>query len=229
MKALVLAAGRGERMRPLTDELPKPLLPVAGRPLIAHQLAALSRAGIHDVVINLSWLGGKIRAALGDGARWGVRIVYSDEGESALETGGGMFNALKLLSPGAFLVVNGDIWSDYDLRRLSLDRDALARIVLVKNPAHHPQGDFALEGESVVESNTNRLTYSGIGLYRPELFAGAKAGKFPLRPLLERAIAEGRLRGERYEGAWWDVGTVTRLHELDSWLSARAVPQGSPP
>src|SRR3984885_2130399 len=187
MKALVLAAGRGERMRPLTDKVPKPLLLVAGRPLIAYPLEALARAGIRDVVINLSWLGERIRAALGDGARYGLRISYSDEGAEALETGGGIFNALRLLGPDAFLVVNGDTWTDFDFRTLLLDPEvdgaALARIVLVRNPEHHPQGDFGLEGDRVVERATDRLTYSGIGIYRPELFAGSEPGKFPLRPL----------------------------------------------
>ncbi len=190
MKALVLAAGRGERMRPLTDRVPKPLLPVAGRPLIAYHLDALARAGVRDVVINVSWLGERIRAALGDGARYGVRIAYSDEGAQALETGGGIRNALPLLGREAFLVVNGDTWSDFDFRTLTLDPEvdgaALARLVLVENPAHHRHGDFGLEGDRIVERATARLTYSGIGIYRPELFAGSQPGKFPLKPLLER-------------------------------------------
>jgi len=226
MKALVLAAGRGERMRPLTDVVPKPLLPVAGRPLIAYHLEALARAGIFDIVINLAWLGERLRAALGDGGRYGVRIRYSDEGAQALETGGGIFNALPLLGPGAFFVVNGDVWSDFDWRRLTLDPEvdggAVARLVLVPNPAHHPQGDFALDGDVIVARATERLTYSGIGVYRPEFFAGATPGKFPLLPLLERAIAAGNLRGELYRGQWWDVGTPERLHALDMRLRARA-------
>ena len=226
MKALVLAAGRGERMRPLTDVVPKPLLPVAGRPLIAYHLEALARAGIFDIVINLAWLGELLRAALGDGGRYGVRIRYSDEGAQALETGGGIFNALPLLGPGAFFVVNGDVWSDFDWRRLTLDPEvdggAVARLVLVPNPAHHPQGDFALDGDVIVARATERLTYSGIGVYRPEFFAGATPGKFPLLPLLERAIAAGNLRGELYRGQWWDVGTPERLHALDMRLRARA-------
>jgi len=226
MKALVLAAGRGERMLPLTDLVPKPLLPVAGRPLIAYHLEALARAGIHDVVINLAWLGDRLRAALGDGARYGVRIRYSDEGQDALETGGGIFNALPLLGPGAFVVVNGDTWTDYDLRQLALDADvdagAVARIVLVANPAHNPQGDFGLAGDVVVERATERLTYSGIGIYRPQFFAAAQPGKFPLLPLLKRAIAAGSLRGEHYRGEWWDVGSPERLHALDLRLRTRA-------
>jgi MurNAc alpha-1-phosphate uridylyltransferase len=212
MKALVLAAGRGERMRPLTDIVPKPLLPVAGRPLIAYHLEALARAGM--------------RAALGDGERYGVRIRYSDEGAEALETGGGIFNALPLLGPGAFVVVNGDTWTDFDFRQLTLDPDAdggaVARIVLVGNPAHHRQGDFGLEGDVVVARATDRLTYSGIGIFRPEFFAGQAPGKFPLLPLLQRAIAAGSLRGELFRGEWWDVGSPERLHALDMRLRTRA-------
>jgi MurNAc alpha-1-phosphate uridylyltransferase len=233
MKAMVLAAGRGERMRPLTDKLPKPLLPVAGRPLIAYHLDALARAGIRDVVINLSWLGDRIRSSLGDGARFGVRIAYSDEGAQALESGGGILNALPLLGPGAFLLVNGDTWTDFDFRKLTLDPEvdgaALARIVLVENPAHHPHGDFGLEGDRVVEHATVRLTYSGIGIYRPELFAGSQPGKFALRPVLERAIAAGKLLGERYRGEWWDVGTADRLHNLDMWLRTRLATRAARP
>jgi len=226
VKALVLAAGRGERMRPLTDTVPKPLLPVAGRPLIAYHLEALARAGIRDVVINLAWLGDRLRAALGDGARYGVRIRYSDEGAEALETGGGIFNALPQLGPGSFVVVNGDTWTDFDFRELTLEPDvdggAVARLVLVRNPAHHPQGDFGLEGDVVVERATERLTFSGIGIYRPEFFAGCGPGKFPLLPLLQRAIAAGSVRGELYRGEWWDVGSPERLRALDMRLRSRA-------
>jgi MurNAc alpha-1-phosphate uridylyltransferase len=226
MKALVLAAGRGERMRPLTDKLPKPLLPVAGRPLIAYHLEALARAGIRDVVVNLAWLGERLRAALGDGTRYGVRISYSDEGAAALETGGGIFKALPQLLPGPFLVVNGDIWTDFDFRNLTLDPDvdagAVARLVLVPNPAHHPAGDFALSGDVVVERSAACATFSGIGIYSPELFQGATPGKFPLAPLLKHAIAAGRVRGELYAGEWWDVGSAERLHALDTRLRTRA-------
>jgi MurNAc alpha-1-phosphate uridylyltransferase len=226
MKALVLAAGRGERMRPLTDTVPKPLLLVAGRPLIVYHLEALARAGVRDVVVNLSWLGERLRAALGDGARYGVHIRYSDEGAQALETGGGIFNALPHLAPGAFIVVNGDTWTDFDFRRLSLDADvdgnAVARLVLVPNPPQHPLGDFGLDGDVIVERATERFTFSGIGIYKPQLFEGAKPGKFALLPLLQRAIAAGTLRGEIYRGEWWDVGAPDRLRALDSRLRARA-------
>ncbi|MFO7276797.1 MAG: nucleotidyltransferase family protein [Pseudomonadota bacterium] len=218
MKAIVLAAGRGERMRPLTDTTPKPLLPVADRPLISYHLEALARAGIRDVVINLSWLGDRIRERLGDGAEFGVRISYSDEGPVALETGGGIFRALPLLGPGPFLVVNGDTWTDYDFSRLQLDESADARLVLVPNPPHHPRGDFGLEGDVIVEREHDRFTYAGIGIYRPEFFAGCTDGRFPLLPLLRRAIAAGRLRGELYRGEWLDVGTPERLAALDRRL-----------
>jgi N-acetyl-alpha-D-muramate 1-phosphate uridylyltransferase len=222
MKAMVLAAGRGERLRPITDTMPKPLVPVAGKPLIVYHLEALARADIRDVVINLSWLPDKLRAALGDGAGYGVRITYTDEGPVALETGGGIFNAIQLLGPGPFLVVNGDTFTDLDFGALKAGAEAdtragvLARLVLVPNPTQHPRGDFGLEGDRIVERETGRLTYSGIGVYRPALFAGCKPGKFPLLPLLERAIAAGCLAGELYEGEWHDVGTPQRLAELDA-------------
>jgi MurNAc alpha-1-phosphate uridylyltransferase len=228
MKAMVLAAGRGERLRPITDTVPKPLVRVAGKPLIVYHLEALARAGVRDVVINLSWLAGKVRTALRDGSDYGVRITYTDEGPVALETGGGIFNAIQHLGPAPFLVVNGDTFTDIDLGALQAHADAdtrsgaLARLVLVPNPTQHPQGDFGLEGEQVVERLTGRFTYSGVGVYRPELFAGCTAGKFPLLPLLKRAIAAGRLRGQLHEGEWCDVGTPQRLAELDERVGAGA-------
>ena len=214
-KAIVLAAGRGERLRPITDTLPKPLVPVAGKPLIGYHLHALYRAGVRDVVINLSWLGDRIREELGDGRDYGVRIAYSDEGPVALETGGGIFNALPLLGPEPFLVVNGDVWTDIDFAALMLRDDADASIVFVPNPAHNMRGDFALEGDIVVERDSSRLTYSGVGIFRPEFFAGCSPGKFPLAPLLRRAIAAGRLRGALHRGDWCDIGSPARLAELD--------------
>ena len=211
---MVLAAGRGERMRPLTDKVPKPLLTVGGKPLIVYHLEKLSRLGVKQVVINLAWLGGQIRAALGDGARWGLQIHYSDEGEQALETGGGIFQALPLLGAAPFLVVNADVFTEFDFGAIRIAPEALAQLVLVANPMHHPRGDFALATGRVQEQGGARWTYSGIGLYRPELFAGCSPGKFPLLPLLRRAIAGGRLHGQVFDGSWSDVGSVERLAAL---------------
>lgn len=215
---MVLAAGRGERLRPITDTLPKPLVEVAGKPLIVYHLEALARADVRDVVVNLSWLGDRIRAALGDGSRYGVRIAYSEEGPVPLETGGGIHRALPLLGPDPFLVVNADVWTDLDFSRIpTLEEGAVARLLLAPNPPHHAHGDFGLEGDFVVERETGRFTYTGIGVYRPELFAGCAPGKFPLLPLLKRAIAARRLRGEVYRGEWLDIGSPDRL----AWLDAR--------
>lgn len=230
MKAMILAAGRGERMRPLTDDRPKPLLEVGGRSLLAWHLGALARAGFRDVVINLSWQGAKIPAALGNGESFGLRLHYSDEGSVALETGGGIFRALSLLGPDPFLVVNGDVWSDFDPARAPrLDAQALAALVLVPNPPQHPHGDFGLargaETTNVIDAAevSPRYTYSGIGVYRPEFFADCTDGRFPLLPLLQRAAAQQRLRGVLHQGAWSDVGTPQRLRELDDRLGAAAV------
>jgi MurNAc alpha-1-phosphate uridylyltransferase len=211
---MVLAAGRGERMRPLTDQMPKPLLTVRGKPLIVYHLEKLSRLGVKHVVINLAWLGEQIRAALGDGGQWKLQIHYSDEGAEALETGGGIFQALPWLGPQPFLVVNADVFTDFDFGAMQIAPEALAQLVLVANPMHHPLGDFALISGCVQEQGDARWTYAGIGLYRPELFAGCSAGKFPLLPLLRRAIAARRLHGQVFEGAWSDVGSVERLAAL---------------
>jgi MurNAc alpha-1-phosphate uridylyltransferase len=232
---MVLAAGRGERMRPITDTLPKPLVPVAGKPLIGYHLDRLARAGIRDVVINLSWLGERIRDALGDGRDYGVSIAYSEEGPVPLETGGGIFKALPLLGTGPFLVVNGDTWTDIDYGRLASGNDAKGRLglndganghlVLVANPTHNPRGDFGLEGDVVVERDVDRFTYSGVGVYRPEFFAGCTPGRFPMLPLLKRAIAARLLRGELHRGEWCDVGTPQRLAELDAKVRAELAKQ----
>ncbi len=225
MKAMLLAAGRGERMRPLTDHTAKPLLPVGGKPLIAWHLGALARAGVRDVIINLSWLGSQIRAALGDGQQFGVQIRYSEEGSPPLETGGGILHALPLLGPQPFLVVNGDTFTDIDLGALnsmSLSPAADALLVLVPNPPQHPEGDFMLDGDSVVDRDGPRLTYSGIGVFSPALFAGCTAVRFPLLPLLQRAIAAGRLKGQRHDGRWCDIGTAERLAALDRELAQTA-------
>jgi N-acetyl-alpha-D-muramate 1-phosphate uridylyltransferase len=215
---MLLAAGRGERLRPITDTLPKPLVEIAGKPLIVYHLEALARAGIGEVVINLSWLGERIRATLGDGSRQGVRIAYSEEGPVPLETGGGIYRALPLLGPDPFLVVNSDVWTDIDFSRvLTLEEGVEARLLLAPNPPHHPRGDFGLEGDLVVEREADRFTYTGIGVYRPAFFTGCVPGKFPLLPLLKRAIAARRLRGEVYRGEWLDIGSPERL----AWLDAR--------
>lgn len=214
---MLLAAGRGERLRPLTDTLPKPLVAVAGKPLIVYHLEALAKAEVREVVINLSWLGEQIRAALGDGSRYGVRIAYSEEGPVPLEAGGGIHRALPLLGSGPFLVVNADVWTDMEFTRVPiLDEGADAHLMLAPNPPHHPRGDFGLEGELVVERDTDRYTYTGVGVYRPELFKGCAPGKFPLLPLLKRAIAARRLRGEVYRGEWLDIGSPDRLAALDA-------------
>jgi MurNAc alpha-1-phosphate uridylyltransferase len=220
---MILAAGRGERMRPLTLLRPKPLLEAGGAPLIVHHLRALAAAGFVDVVVNLSWLGDQIREALGDGSRYAVRLHYSDEGPEPLETGGGIFRALPLLGAGPFLVLNGDVSTDVDwssLRECLAPHD-LAHLVLVPNPAHNPNGDFVLERGRIVESAGERLTFSGVGVYRAELFAGCSDGIFKLAPLLRTAALDGRVSGEVHAGKWLDIGTPERLTQLDEHLKQR--------
>jgi MurNAc alpha-1-phosphate uridylyltransferase len=219
--AMILAAGRGERMRPLTDHTPKPLLPVADRPLIVWHIERLARAGIRDLVINHAHLGQQIEQALGDGSRWGVRIRYSAEGEGrALETGGGIRRALPLLGEAPFLVINADVWTDLDPARLYLGAGTLAHLVLVDNPAHHPDGDFHLCNGWLQADGEPRLTYSGIGVYSPSLFADCEPGAFPLAPLLREAIGRGQVSGEHHRGRWIDVGTPQRLDALRAMLEA---------
>ena len=213
-RAMLLAAGRGERMRPLTDQTPKPLLTVRGKPLIVYHLERLACCGVRDIVINLAWLGAQIRGALGDGSAYGVSIRYSDEGSQALETGGGIFQALPWLGNEPFLVINADVYTDVDFGALQIASDAWAQLLLVPNPPHHPGGDFALEHGRVLRQGAPRWTYSGIGLYRPVLFHGCQPGRFALLPLLQRAIARQRLHGQIYTGLWSDVGTVERLEAL---------------
>jgi MurNAc alpha-1-phosphate uridylyltransferase len=202
-------------MRPLTDRMPKPLLPVRGKPLIEYHLERLARAGIERIVINLAWLGGMIRDALGDGARFGVRIDYSDEATGALETGGGIFRALPLLGGDAFLVVNGDVYSDYPFAQARLPPGRDAHLVLVPNPPQHPNGDFGLERGLALPDAAVRYTFSGIAVYRREFFAECVAGAFPLKPLLIRAMSAGRCSAEVYRGPWQDVGTIERLQALN--------------
>ncbi|WPL18835.1 Glucose-1-phosphate thymidylyltransferase [Thiorhodovibrio winogradskyi] len=222
MKAMILAAGRGHRMRPLTDSIPKPLLPVAGKPLIQYQVERLVRAGFCDLVINHAHLGGQIEQALGDGGRFGARIRYSPEGQ-ALETGGGIFKALPLLGPGPFLVTNGDIFSDIDYRAPRLAAGDLATLVLVDNPPQHPQGDFVLGDHGrLCGQGQRRLTFAGVGLYDPALFAHCQPGSFPLAPLLHQAIHQGCAGGYHHRGQWMDVGTPERLARLEQLLTANA-------
>jgi MurNAc alpha-1-phosphate uridylyltransferase len=215
---MILAAGRGERMRPLTDTLPKPLASVRGKPLIVHHLEKLAQLGVQQVVINLAWLGGVLRAALGDGSAWGLSIRYSDEGSQALDVGGGIFRALPWLGQGPFLVVSADIFTALDLRTLTIAPRDLAHLVLVPNPEHHPRGDFELgsDGQLLEPSPpaARPWTYGGIGVFRPELFEGCTPGRFALLPPLRRAMATGRLTGQAYAGLWCNVGTRAQLAAL---------------
>jgi MurNAc alpha-1-phosphate uridylyltransferase len=218
MKAMILAAGRGERMRPLTDHTPKPLLLVRGKPLIAWHIQNLVAAGFTDLVINHAHLGAQLEAALGDGAQFGAQIRYSPE-SVALETAGGIANALPLLGDAPFVVVNGDIFCDYDfaaLRDVDLQNDN-AHLVLVNNPEHHPNGDFYVSNHRVVETaDVPKLTFSGIGLYHPRLFQALTRGNpAPLAPLLRQHIALGKISGEHHQGQWVDVGTPARLAILN--------------
>jgi MurNAc alpha-1-phosphate uridylyltransferase len=234
MRAMILAAGRGERMRPLTDHCPKPLLAAGGKPLIVWHLERLAAAGFQEVVINHAWLGRMIEDALGDGARWGLRIRYSPEA-SALETAGGIVQALPLLAEGdePFLVVNGDVWSDWSPSLARAAADALAQqgaeawLLLVDNPPHHPAGDFRLTPDGRVSDRqapggsdpAAALTFSGTAVYRPSLFHALTPGQpAPLAPLLRAAMGAGRVIGARHDGAWVDVGTPARLAELDQQL-----------
>ena len=230
MKAMILAAGRGERMRPLTDHTPKPLLQVGGKALIVWHIARLRDAGFHDIVINHAHLGDQIEAALGNGAALGVQLAFSPEREGALETAGGIRHALPLLGEQPFLVVNGDIWCDWDFRRaqnISLATNLLAHLVLVKNPLHNLKGDFTLDHGRILSQPTvaaPQLTFSGIGVYHPALFADLPdPAPAKLAPLLRVAADAGRVSGELHAGEWIDVGTPERLHELDARLRQSAI------
>ena len=220
--AMILAAGRGERMRPLTDAMPKPLLQVGGHPLIHYHVAALARAGIDKVVVNLAWLGEQIRDYLQDGARYGVSITYSEEHPAALETAGGIFRALRWLAPGPFLVVNGDIYSDIPYWQLRLSPQADSHLVLVPNPPQHATGDFGLQdGLAVPRSDAvPSYTFAGVGLYRESFFEGCRDGAFPLKPLLLRSMSAGRCTAQLHRGGWEDVGTPARLRALNERLAA---------
>lgn len=227
MKAMILAAGRGKRMAPLTDHCPKPLLPLAGKPLIVYHIEKLVAAGIKDIVINHAWLGEQIEAQLGDGQSFGANIQYSAEPAGGLETGGGVFQALPLLGDEPFLLINGDVWTDWDYRHAlsqSLS-DQLAWLWLVDNPKHHPQGDFALEQQQVLANNdslprSKRYTFSGLSLIHPQLFAHSEAGFFRLAPLLRQAMQAGKVGGALLEARWVDVGTPERLQQLEHQLNS---------
>lgn len=226
MKAMILAAGLGTRMRPLTDDLPKPLLRAGGHSLIEYHILALAAAGVTDIVINLFYLGDKIEAALGDGERYGVRLHYSKE-STRLETAGGIIKALPLLGVESFIVVNGDIWTDYTFDSLpALDPShGLAKLVMVDNALHHPEGDFALLSDghlSACSDGAQRLTFSGISVMHPQLFAGCGSGPAPLAPILRKAMSDGRVLGEHFQGRWWDIGTPERLAKLDAMLSTES-------
>ncbi|WP_376696995.1 N-acetylmuramate alpha-1-phosphate uridylyltransferase MurU [Wenzhouxiangella sp. EGI_FJ10305] len=215
MRAMILAAGRGERLRPLTDNTPKPLIEVGGKPLIVHHLERLAAAGFEDVVINLGWLGGQIAERLEDGRILGLQIRYSQEPPGALETAGGIVEALPLLGEKPFLVVSADVMTDYPFGRLrEIELAGQAHLVLVDNPPHHRVGDFGLESGRVYAGNGKRLTFSGIAVFEPSLFAGLSPGRRPLRPVLEQAIAAGRVGGEHYAGMWADIGTPERLADV---------------
>lgn len=218
MKAMILAAGRGERMRPLTDHTPKPLLQVGGKPLIVWHLERLAAAGFQDIVINHAHLGAQIESALGDGSQWGVCIQYSPE-KIALETAGGIANAMPLLGNAPFLVVNGDVYTDIDFGTLKLVPPNLAHLVMVNNPPQHAAGDFALSSGKLSADGTEKLTFSGIGIYLPSLFASIVRGDAAkLAPLLKAAMAQGLVSGSHHRGAWHDIGTPERLQALDSQL-----------
>ncbi len=239
MKALIFAAGKGERMRPLTERTPKPLLIAGGKPLIAWHLEKLAALGVRDVVVNTAWLAEQFPATLGDGSHWGLRLHYSCEGAEPLETGGGMLHALPLLGDKPFLAINGDIWTDYDFASLPSEPAGLAHLVMVANPAHNAHGDFGLDADGRLDpypdspsSNAlHALTFAGIGVYRFELLSGwravigDKAGanetppRFGLTPLLRAAMARKQVAGEPWQGAWTDVGTPERLAQLDELLS----------
>ena len=221
MRAMILAAGRGERMRPLTDTSPKPLLPAGGKPLIQYHIEALRAAGVRDIVINLAWQGAKLREALSDGSRFDVQLHYSDEGSEALETGGGIFNALQLLGEDPFIVVSGDIWTDFPMQtlRARLTKADVAHFVMAPNPDFHPRGDFVLTDGRVREGEGQRYTYANIAVLTREFFADCRPGKFPLVPVMRRWIREDRVSGELYEGEWRNVGTPAQLNELNAYLA----------
>lgn len=219
MRAMILAAGRGERMGSLTLAHPKPLLTIGGVALIEHHVARLAACGIDQIVINLSYRGAQIRNHLGDGTRFGAAIAYSEEGEPPLETAGGILHALPLLGAAPFLLVNSDVFTDFDYRTLA-DLHS-PTIVLVQNPEHNTRGDFGLDSSGSVRAEPRSYTYAGIALLDPTLFAALEPGRWPLKPVLDAAIARGELRGVRFEGLWIDVGTPERLEAARAIASKR--------
>ncbi len=224
MKAMILAAGRGERMRPLTDKTPKPLLPIGNKPLIQYTIENLVSSGYVEIIINLAHLGQQIKNHFGNGQTLGANIEYSFEGESGLETAGGIIKALPLLGNHPFLVINGDIASDFPLSSLRNKNIDLAHLVLIKNPEHHPQGDFCLAGNGLLsEHGADKLTYSGIGLYHPKLFAQIIPGKLKLGSLLRQVMPDKKISGEKFNGFWMDIGTPQRLQELNIYYQQRGI------
>ena len=221
MKAMILAAGKGERMRPLTETTPKPLLQVGGKMLIDYHLERLASHGFQDIVINTGWLGDQIPETLGDGSAYGLNIHYSHERPEPLETAGGIAHAMQLLGPDPFIVINGDIWCDYEPEADFDLCDVNAHLVLVNNPEHNPAGDFAIDQGQVHNEGEERFTFSGIAYYRPEFFKGLKMNQpAALAPILRKAVDEGLVSGEKFEGSWLDIGTPQRLQELDTALSS---------
>ena len=222
MKAIILSAGRGERMQPLTNSTPKPLLEVDSKSLIEHTIEALVNAGIINIVINYAHLGEQFPSKLGDGSRYNATIEYSNEQDGRLETAGGIVKALPLLGDAPFLVVNGDIWTDYPFRELEkakLNSKILCHLVLVNNPEHNPKGDFSLASGLLSQAEQKKFTYSGIGIYHPSLFTNLKLEPKPLKPILLTAIAAQQVSGEVYSGQWFDIGTVERLNALSNHLN----------
>ncbi len=218
---MILAAGRGERMRPLTDHTPKPLLPIAGKPMIEYTIEALVAAGFNELIINVAHLGRQIENAVGSGERFGARIEFSREGDTGLETAGGILHALPLLGDAPFLVVNGDIATDYPFSQLKSIHVDHAHLILVHNPGHHPEGDFGIKDGYLKEISEIRYTYSGIGVYQAALFAECRPGKQRLAPLLRHAMSEGKVTGELYNGFWMDIGTPNRLMELENFYTEK--------
>lgn len=220
MKAMILAAGRGERMRPLTDATPKPLLQAGSRCLIEYHLENLAEAGFKDVIINVAWLGQQIIDAIGNGDRYKLNIHYSNEGDQALETGGGIYKALPLLGDEPFLVVNGDVWTDYPFEKLrSFKLKDKAHLVLINNPEHNLQGDFSISDGRLINDASEKFTFSGIGIYSKEFFITSSDGKYPLAPIIRNHIDSNEISGEVYQGKWIDIGTPQRLEDLTKILS----------